>query len=47
MTENSAATSVDIGTVRRWLGGAGEVAFLDVREEGPHGAGHPLLAANS
>jgi rhodanese-related sulfurtransferase len=47
MTENSAATSVDIGTVRRWLGGTGEVAFLDVREEGPHGAGHPLLAVNA
>src|SRR5205085_3229998 len=47
MTENSAAKSVDVGTLRRWLGGNGEVAFLDVREEGPHGAGHPLLAVNA
>src|SRR5438045_2284122 len=47
MTENSAAKSVDIGTVRRWLGDAGEVAFLDVREDGQHGAGHPLLAVNA
>src|SRR5438105_4916473 len=24
----------------------GEIAFLDVREEGQHGSGHPLLAVN-
>jgi rhodanese-related sulfurtransferase len=33
--------------LRQWLGGEGEVAFLDVREEGQHGAGHPLLAVNA
>src|SRR5437764_7761351 len=38
--------SLDVPTVRQWLGGVGEVAFLDVREEGQHGAGHPLLAVN-
>src|SRR5437764_12607271 len=38
--------SLDVPTVRQWLGGGGEVAFLDVREEGQHGAGHPLLAVN-
>ena len=38
--------SVDVATARKWLGGVGEVAFLDVREEGQHGAGHPLLAVN-
>jgi rhodanese-related sulfurtransferase len=38
--------AVDVATVRQWLGGGGEVAFLDVREEGQHGAGHPLLAVN-
>src|SRR5947207_6144477 len=37
---------IDVATVRQWLGGGGEVAFLDVREEGQHGAGHPLLAVN-
>src|SRR5438477_6709152 len=47
MTENSAAKSVDIGTVRRWLGDAGEVAFLDGREDRQPGAGHPLLAVNA
>src|SRR2546423_12280148 len=47
MTENSAAKSVDVATLRQWLGGDGEVAFLDVREDGQHGAGHPLLAVNA
>jgi rhodanese-related sulfurtransferase len=37
---------VDVETVRRWLADGGEIAFLDVREEGQHGAGHPLLAVN-
>src|ERR1700674_1216394 len=40
------ATAVDVGAVRRWLGDGGEIAFIDVREEGQHGAGHPLLAVN-
>lgn len=40
------ATPVDVATVRRWLGDGGETALLDVREEGQHGAGHPLLAVN-
>ncbi|MGD9614455.1 MAG: rhodanese-like domain-containing protein [Alphaproteobacteria bacterium] len=39
-------TSVDVATLRSWLGDGGEIAFLDVREEGQHGAGHPLLAVN-
>jgi rhodanese-related sulfurtransferase len=38
--------SVDVVTLRRWLGDGGEIALLDVREEGQHGAGHPLLAVN-
>jgi rhodanese-related sulfurtransferase len=37
---------IDVATVRGWLGDSGEIAFLDVREEGQHGAGHPLLAVN-
>ncbi len=43
---NSAATPVDVETVRGWLGAGGEIAFIDVREEGQHGEGHPLLAVN-
>src|SRR3984893_5557788 len=39
--------TVDVATVRQWLGGDGEVAFLDVREDGQHGAGHPLLAVSA
>lgn len=41
------AQYVDVPTLRDWLGGGGEVAFLDLREEGQHGAGHPLLAINA
>jgi hypothetical protein len=37
---------VETETVRTWLGDSGEIAFLDVREEGQHGSGHPLLAVN-
>ena len=43
---NAAATPVDVETVRGWLGDGGEIAFIDVREEGQHGEGHPLLAVN-
>ncbi|MGE0258481.1 MAG: rhodanese-like domain-containing protein [Alphaproteobacteria bacterium] len=39
-------THINVATVREWLGDGGEIAFLDVREEGQHGAGHPLLAVN-
>jgi rhodanese-related sulfurtransferase len=42
----SAATPVNVATVRRWLADGGEIALIDVREEGQHGAGHPLLAVN-
>ena len=37
---------VGVETVRSWLADGGEIAFLDVREEGQHGSGHPLLAVN-
>jgi rhodanese-related sulfurtransferase len=37
---------VEIETVRGWLTDGGEIAFLDVREEGQHGSGHPLLAVS-
>ena len=42
----AAFTPIDVAKVRRWLGDGGEVAFIDVREEGQHGMGHPLLAVN-
>jgi rhodanese-related sulfurtransferase len=38
--------SVDVAKVREWLAEGGEIAFVDVREEGQHGEGHPLLAVN-
>ena len=47
MTTDSASKSVDVARVRQRLGGEGEVAFLDVREEGQHGTGHPLLAVSA
>src|SRR5436305_15156437 len=40
------STQVDVATLRGWLGDGGEIAFLEVREDGQHGAGHPLLAVN-
>jgi rhodanese-related sulfurtransferase len=39
--------SIDVTMLRQWLGDGREIAFLDVREEGQHGAGHPLLAVNT
>src|SRR5579862_2457114 len=39
-----ASNRIDVATVRAWLADGGEIAFIDVREEGQHGAGHPLLA---
>jgi rhodanese-related sulfurtransferase len=41
---NNEAKSIDVATLRDWLADGGEIAFLDVREEGQHCAGHPLLA---
>ena len=40
------AQSIDVATLRSWLADGGETAFVDVREEGPHCDGHPLLAVN-
>src|SRR5690349_20670897 len=47
MSAESAPRAIDVATLRQWLGGEREIAFLDVREEGQHGAGHPLLAVNA
>jgi rhodanese-related sulfurtransferase len=41
------AQAINVATARGWLGDGGEVAFLDLREEGPHADGHPLLAVNA
>jgi len=38
--------SVDVEAVRGWLAEEGEIAFLDIREAGQHGSGHPLVAVN-
>jgi len=46
MATGRAAAAIDVAVVREWLGDGGEVAFLDVREDGEHGAGHPLLAVS-
>jgi rhodanese-related sulfurtransferase len=37
---------LDALSLRNWLADGDEIAFVDVREEGQHGAGHPLLAVN-
>ena len=44
--------TVDVATLRGWLADGGEIAFLDVREEGQHGIGssaargqHPVQPA--
>jgi rhodanese-related sulfurtransferase len=44
---DAAFSQIDVATVRRWLGDGGETAFIDVREDGQHGAGHPLLAVSA
>ena len=46
MSEAERIRHVDVATVRRWLGDGDEIAFIDVREEGQHADGHPLLAVN-
>src|SRR6202035_2025674 len=38
------AQPISVAPLRAWLGDGGEIAFIDVREEGPHADGHPLLA---
>ena len=40
------AEFVNVETVRGWLADGGEIAFIDAREEGQHGSGHPLLAVS-
>jgi rhodanese-related sulfurtransferase len=37
---------VDVAEARDLLADGAEIAFVDVREEGQHGSGHPLLSVN-
>ncbi|HEY1796165.1 MAG TPA: rhodanese-like domain-containing protein [Stellaceae bacterium] len=37
---------IDVPTLRLWLADGGEVALVDLREEGEHNGGHPLLAVS-
>jgi rhodanese-related sulfurtransferase len=43
----SEAQAINVATARSWLADGEEAAFLDLREEGPHCDGHPLLAVNA
>lgn len=45
-TSNTAIPTKDYAYVRTQLLERNEIAFLDVREEGPHAEEHPLFAAN-
>ena len=38
------AERVDAATVKSWLADGREIAFIDVREHGQYGEGHPFLA---
>jgi rhodanese-related sulfurtransferase len=44
--EHTGARPIDVATARQLLLDKQEIAFVDVREEGQHGSGHPLLAVN-
>jgi rhodanese-related sulfurtransferase len=48
MTQTSEfkANRVDARQARQWLDDGGEIAFIDIREEGQFGLEHPLLAIN-
>ena len=37
---------IDVPTLRQWLADGGEIALVDLREEGEHNGGHPLLAVS-
>lgn len=43
MTQNFVASH----TVKSWLSDGGEIAFLDVREHGQYGEGHPFLVTSA
>ncbi len=41
------AEAINVATARNWLADGEEVAFIDLREEGQHCDGHPLLAVSA
>jgi rhodanese-related sulfurtransferase len=43
---NGGPQTVDVISLRNRLADDDEIALVDIREEGQHGAGHPLLAVN-
>jgi rhodanese-related sulfurtransferase len=45
-TNEFAMNRIDARRARQWLGDGAEIAFIDIREEGQFGLGHPLLAVN-
>jgi rhodanese-related sulfurtransferase len=40
------ANRIDVPTLRQWLADGDEIALVDLREEGEHNGGHPLLAVS-
>lgn len=46
MDRSIPAPVVTSAVVRDWLGTGAEIALIDVREEGAHGLGHPLLSTS-
>ena len=40
------AKTIDAASLKAALDGRGEIALIDVREQAPYGASHPILAAN-
>ncbi len=46
MSSADITQTIDVPTLRGWLADGGEIAFIDVREDGQHGDAHPLLAVS-
>ncbi|WP_413729758.1 rhodanese-like domain-containing protein [Sodalis sp. RH22] len=44
--QHDAGRPVTLAALLDWLDDGEELAFIDIREEGPYGEGHPLLAVN-
>ncbi|MBY4596227.1 rhodanese-like domain-containing protein [Ottowia caeni] len=44
---SSTVSTISAESVRQWLNDADEIAFLDVREAGQFGEGHPFFAVNT
>lgn len=44
---STTVSTISAQTARQWLNDADEIAFLDVREAGQYGEGHPFFAVNA